>query len=187
MSAELTNLLPESRIRAFRKRYFFRLATLALLVLSFLIVLHGLLLIPTYLFVHEETTRGRAQLSMLQAAAQTSEEKELTARTTLLKEKIGSLTHLEESTSASAALKAVLAVPRPGVRLTGFMFTAPQQAGQPARMQVIGVALSRDSLRTYATSLGALPFVTSADLPISAYAKESDIDFTVTLSGSLKP
>ncbi len=54
-------------------------------------------------------------------------------------------------------------------------------------MTVSGMAATRDALRQYATALGGLPYVSKADLPISAYAKDSDITFTITLTGTLTP
>ncbi len=49
------------------------------------------------------------------------------------------------------------------------------------------MAQTRDALRGYVEALNQLPYVSKADLPISAYAKESAIPFMVTLTGSLQP
>jgi len=186
MSAELTNLLPEGRRKRLRRQYFLRIATVALLLLTILTVLHGVLLLPTYLYARNEAIRGRAELASLRASAQSAGESGIAPRAELLKTTAEYLTHLQSAPTASAALRAALQVPRPGITLTGFTFTAPS-GGASARMQITGRASSRDALRQYAAALGRLPFVTSADLPISAYAKETNIDFTVTLSGTLTP
>lgn len=187
MSTELSNLLPEFRKRSFRRQYFLRLGTVVLVALGCLVLLHGVLLLPTYLYARNEVARGTAELAALNASADTAGEVVLTERKKTLSTTAESLARLQESPTASAALRAALAVPRPGVILTGFTFTAPTAPNAPARMQLTGTAASRDALRQYAAALGTLPFVSSADLPISAYAKETDIDFTIALSGTLRP
>ena len=187
MSNELTNLLPEFRKRSFRRQYFLRLGTATLVALEFLVLLHGILLLPTYLYARNEVARGTAALAALNASADTAGEAALAARKETLNATATNLSKLKDAPTASAALRAALAVPRTGITLNGFTFTAPAAANTPARMQLTGVAASRDTLRQYAAALGTLPFVTNADLPISAYAQETDIDFTITLSGTLRP
>lgn len=185
MHNRLTNLLPTGRIRAVRREYFLRLAIVALSMLSLLIVAHALLLIPTYLFAREEAARIEANIA--QGGGPTSqEEQEVQVRTQMLVATSIELAELASQPTASTAIRSVLGVPHPGVRITGFTFTAPQ-AEDAARLQVTGIANSRDQLRQYASALEQLPFVAQADLPISAYAKETDISFTITLSGTLIP
>lgn len=186
MPSELTNLLPEFRKRNFRRQYFLRLGTAVLVALAGLTFLHAILLLPTYLYARNEVTHSTAALVAVNASADTAGEADLAARKAALNATAMNLSKLKDAPTASAALRAALAVPRPGIALNGFTFTAPA-SNQPARMQLTGVAASRDTLRQYAAALDALPFVTNADLPISAYAKETDIDFTITLSGTLRP
>ncbi|HEY4489026.1 MAG TPA: hypothetical protein VJA87_00915 [Candidatus Paceibacterota bacterium] len=186
MSTELTNLLPERRKKRLRRQYFLRLGTVALLLLTVLTVFHGVLLMPTYLYARNEVVRGRTELANLSASAQNTGESGIAPRQELLKTTAENLAHLQSTPTASTAMKAVLQVSRLGISLTGFTFTAPS-GSTSARMQVTGIASSRDALRQYAAALGQLPFVTSADLPISAYAQEANIEFTITLSGTLRP
>jgi len=167
--------------------YFLRLATVALSLLTLVIVLNALLLLPSYLYARGEAERGRNELAALTASSQSSEEAEITARTEALRGTAVHLARLETAPAATAALRAVLQVPRPGLTLRGFTYTAPPAPEQHARLGISGVAASRDALRQYVAALDALPFVEKAELPISAYAKESDIAFTVTLSGPLRP
>ena len=187
MSSQLTNLLPETRKRAFRRQYFLRLGTAVLVLLALLALLHGIMLLPTYFYARHEVLRGSADLATLKASARDAGEAEVATRTQNLAASAANLARLESVPAASAALRAALDVPRPGIALTGFTFTAPAAANAPARRQISGMAGSRDALRRYAAALESLPFVASADLPISAYAKERDIDFTITLSGTLQP
>jgi Tfp pilus assembly protein PilN len=186
MYPELTNLLPARRIRAFRRGYFIRLAVLLLVMLSGITILSAGLLAPSYFYAHGEIARQTQQLNGLDASLQTSEEKQVRVRLAQLADNVTYLDRLATTTTASAAIGALLQVPHAGISLSGFTF-APPSGIATGRMTLSGVAASRDALQAYALALGQLPFVSKADLPISAYAKDTDIQFTITLSGTLRP
>ena len=54
--------------------------------------------------------------------------------------------------------------------------------GVGGKVVLIGVASTRQTLQAYTDTLENLLHI-SVDLPISAYAKESDIPFSISLSG----
>jgi hypothetical protein len=187
LSSELTNLLPRSSVRGLRREYFVRLFTVGLLLATVVVVIHGVLLIPAYLYAHSEVVREQGELAEVAASSTSAEERQINQKVATVKNDIAYLGRLSTQPAASAAVRALLGVAHPGIKLTGFSFTAPATAGGSAKMDVTGTAATRDSLRTYVEALDQLPYVSKADLPISAYAKESDIPFTVTLSGTLRP
>lgn len=186
MSSELTNLLPPERLRRLKHLYFLRLATVGMLVLSGVAIVHGVLLLPSYLYVHQEVNEKQAELTSLTASLENAEEKEVSARVKELSEDSAYLGRLASTPAGSTAIRALLDVPRAGIVLYGFTYSAPA-AKKPASMTVSGRAASRESLRSFEEALSKEPYITSTDLPISAYAKERDIDFTITLTGSLMP
>jgi len=49
-------------------------------------------------------------------------------------------------------------------------------------LSVSGTAANREALRTYQLALQGAPFTLTAALPVSAYAKDSDIAFTITIT-----
>ncbi|MES2931754.1 MAG: hypothetical protein V4682_03620 [Patescibacteria group bacterium] len=181
MELELTNLLPEERIRSLRRVYFIRLAVVAVLLLSGVTLVHGVLLLPSFMYLRNQVGERTASLAALTTTLAGSEEKEISARVATLAEDSAHLARLSSVPKASAAIRAISALPRSGIRLTGFSF-APKE-GAEAEMSVSGVATTREALRTFEQSLADQPFITSADLPISAYAKERDISFTISLIG----
>ncbi len=187
MHPELTNLLPASFIRDLRHGYFLRVLTVGIFLAVFLVLVHGLLLIPSYLYASSRVASEQKDLDALTNSLQTSEEKEASTRIAALRTNVTYLSRLGTLPRASATVRSLLAVPRSGIRLGGFTFTAPATAADAGKMSLMGVATTRDSLRLYTLALQQLPFVASVDLPISAYAKESDIPFTITLTGSLLP
>lgn len=185
MTSECTNLLPEERVRAFRQLYFLRIAVVSLLLASGVIIVHGVLLLPTYLYLSGAVQERTLALASLSDTLAGSEEQEIQARVAALSEDAAYLARLAETPKASAAVSAVMALPRPGVTLTGFSF-APSASGG-ATMALTGQASTRETLRAYEDTLKAASFVKTVDLPISAYAKERDIGFTVMLSGPFLP
>jgi len=187
-TSQLTNLLPRRAVRALRREYFVRLVTVALALGVVAVFIHGVLLVPSYLYARTEVAREQGDLDRINASSSSAEEKEIAAQVSSVKADIAYLNRLGTAATASGAVKAVLAVPHPGITLSGFTFTAPtSQKGSQASMTVSGTASTRDALRQYASALGQLPYVSNADLPISAYAKDSAIPFTITLTGTLTP
>lgn len=184
--SELTNLVPTSKLRGLRREYFVRLTSVALALATFVVVIHGILLMPAYLYAHTQAAREQAELDRLAASATTAQERAIKEQIGAVQSDITYLGRLGTLPTASGAIRDVLAVPHPGIKLSGFTFTAPSATAQ-AQMTVTGTASTRDALRAYVTSLSQLKYVSKADLPISAYAKDSAIPFTVTLTGSLLP
>lgn len=180
MDDNLTNLLPASAQRAFRREYLVRLATVAGTLGLALLVAHAALLFPTYLYGTANASAKQAELDTLKASHATAEEREIAERLGQLRTDIKHLERLATLRTGSSLLRETLNVPRPGIRLTGFT-VARGQDETPDAMTVSGVALSRDSLRAYVSALEASPSITGAELPISAYAKERDIPFTITV------
>lgn len=186
MAKELINLLPPERATATRREYFVRLGVVSLLLLAAALVVHGVLLLPSYLYLHQQVVDRQARVASLDAALTGSEGQQVNARVETLDANATYLARLSNAASASASIRTVLSTPHTGIRLIGFTY-APPLGAAPGRIGVTGIADTRESLRRYDAALAALPFVISADLPISAYAKESDIEFTITLTGPLTP
>lgn len=178
----LTNLLPTERQDRLRREYFYRLAVLGVAALTLLALLHGAMLIPSYGYLREQLAVRQSYADQLAAALEAAEERSVDARISALKDDAAHLLTLAAAPSTSAALRAVLAVPRSGVALSGFSYAPP--VASEGSMTIRGTAISREALRSYHVALSALPGVASAELPIGAYAEETDITFAMTLTGS---
>lgn len=184
MMSDRTNLLPKDRLRALQQTYFLRLAVVSLMVLAGVLVVHGVLLLPSYLYLDGQVKERTSTLAHIEAQLAQNEEKEVRARIASLTADAAYLARLGEVSKASTAVSSIVAVPRSGIRLTGFSF-APTEEG--ATMTVTGTATTREALRAYESVLSEQAYITSAVLPISAYAKDSNIPFTITLTGPFLP
>ena len=185
MYRELTNLIPTERSRAFRQEYFRRLTAVALVVAAILIGVHGVLLAPSYIYFKEQLQAKRTQLALLEGSLTSVEEQEVSTRLANLESDMNHLNRLEQQPSMGALMRAILEVPRAGITLSSFSFTPGE--GEESTLVMTGSAATRTALREYNLNLSGLPFVSKVDLPISTYAKETDLPFTITLSGTLTP
>lgn len=185
MHTELTNLLPNDRIRSFRHEYFFRLLTVFMVACGLLVFAWGALLFPSYIYLSTTIAAKNKTITALGDAFQNADQHAADAELSALVNNAAYLNSLSKVSGASAALAAILAVPRPSIRVTGFSFVPPR-GNVAGTLIVSGVAASRDALRSYNLALGTVPGVVSADLPVSAYAKESNIAFTITLTGTFQ-
>jgi Tfp pilus assembly protein PilN len=183
MSTELINLLPASKRKILRREYFIRVGTLALLLLALTVVLSGVFMVPTYIFLNQQVSSENFELQRL-SKSQTTEEQQEQQESVALQTEAAQLTKDGSAPTASALIQTLLAVPHSGIAIQGFIYT-PTTATQKGTMAITGTASTRETLRNYDESLSSLPFVTNADLPISDYASESNIDFTITLTGSI--
>lgn len=181
MHPELTNLLPEERIRLLRKDYFIRLLTVGVALGIILVVAMGILLLPTHLYLQQQSDTKQRQLAVVEAGLAASDEVQLEARLKALSGNAALLTTLSSTPTASAVVSTLLSVSSPGITLSGLLFTAGK-GGVPGTLAVTGTADTRDHLRAYQLAILATPFAKSADLPISAYASDSNIGFTITIT-----
>ncbi len=186
MLSSLTNLLPADRARVIKRLYFVRLATVSILMLSIVGGVTTLLLLPSYLYLHQEVLDRKGELDRITTRLAGSQESGTAARMTALKKDVEGLTTLSTTPAGTTAFVALLNVARPGIVIRGLTYTAPVNGGL-ARITLSGTAGTRESLRRYILALSNLPYVSKADLPISAYAQETDIDFTATLTGVFIP
>lgn len=180
----LTNLLPSDRVRALSGEYVLRVLTLLAGTVVVLALIHAALLLPSYVYLSEEVQTRTEHLADFSAALGSSEERLLSERSAAIEADAQALLQVAGLARTAPVLEELLKVAHPGVRITGFSLS-PSLEGGEAKMSVTGVAVARDSLRRYYQSLSSLSFVSSADLPLSVYAAEAEIPFTIQLTGTL--
>jgi hypothetical protein len=185
MFSELTNLLPKDLLAAFHRDYYLRVAVVAVSMVAVLVVIHGVLLIPSYLYVQQQLGVQKEALARLAQAKVSDTENQLNQRLGNISSEATYLSGLSKTPTSSGVIQAILAVPRPGIQISGFSF-ASQKGAQPS-LQITGVASTRETLRSYDQALSALPFVSNVNLPISDYAQANNINFSIDLTGTLLP
>jgi hypothetical protein len=142
-----------------------------------LIGVGALLLLPTYIFLSGNLQEKQSRLTNIQSSLSSSEETNLPARLTALSNSATTIIALSKKPSPSDAVRGMLSISRPGIRLSAFTYT-PGTAS--STLLVTGTAETRDALRNYQIALQNMPSVTSAKLPVSVYAQDTEIPFTIT-------
>lgn len=181
MRHELTNLLPIERQRVLARDYYLRLGTVITLLLTAITLIAGVLLLPTYVLLSGSSSAKEVRLANIKSTVSSADDIALSARLAALSNNVATLTALSGAPSASTIIRTILVVSRPGIKLSGFDYTPPVDKNL-GTLVVTGTSLTRDALRNYQLALQNVPFIRSADLPISAYAKDADIAFTITIT-----
>lgn len=179
MNDGLTNLLPLDRQRSLSREYMLRVGVVAAVLATILSLVAGLLLVPTHILLSQSATTKKAHLVNIESVLSSSNEKALSAQLARLSRDATMLLALGKTQSPTAVVRETLAVSHPGVALSGFSYS-PAVEKIPGTLAVIGTAISRDALRKYQLALQKVDFVAAANLPVSAYAKDTDISFTIT-------
>ncbi len=177
------NLLPPERLQELVSSYYARLAVAGLVLVTGVVIASGALLFASHVYLRDTLAVKEASLGHSGEEA-TAEQSLLKARTATLASRARFLASVAQGRSTSALLRDVLAVPRSGITLVGFNYT-PAAGSKPGTLLLSGTARSRDELHGYQLALMAEPFAATVDLPVGAYAKDTNISFT--LSMSLKP
>src|ERR1700747_2052501 len=111
MTVELTTLLPEERQPRAQTEYYVRLATVALCTLTGIIVLGIVLLTPSFLYLHNEIQARQVRINGLDQNLATPNGQSANTELASLSASAMYLTRLASTTTTSAALRAVLAIP----------------------------------------------------------------------------
>lgn len=181
MYKELTNLLPPERKRKYVREYILRIGVVSIVLVTGLVFIAGVLLIPTYVFLVKSIGAKETRLASIESTLSSSDEAALSARLATLSRDAATLTALASTSPSSGVMYAVLPIPHPSVVLSGFVYT-PTANKVPGTLTISGTAKTRDALRNYQLALQKAPFVHSAEVPVSAYTKDIDIAFSVSIT-----
>ncbi len=184
MSVDRLDLLPEDRRQKIRRAYVVRVGTVAAVLAVVLVVAAAALLVPTHLYLASALSARTARLASIESTISSADQTALGKRLAALQTDAGEIAMLSDTPSASTVVRTVLAIGRLGVSLTGVNYI-------PLRgtLTLSGIAATRNDLRAYQLALANTPGFLTADLPVSSYAKDHDIPFTiaVTLATSTTP
>lgn len=181
MNTVRTNLLPPSRLQALSRDYVLRLGVIGLLLMTVLVFVAGLLLVPMYVFLTVNLGAKEASLARVDSAKMSSGESAIADRLTELSKNMGLIAAHKTTPPAIGSIGAVLSIAHPSVTISGIGYERGASTKQ-IKMTVSGTAATRDALRNYLRTLQTASFIRSADLPVSAYAKNMDIPFVITIA-----
>lgn len=181
MPNERTNLLPSDRQQALAREYLLRVGVVIAILATALTLSAAALLIPTYVLLEGSATAKNTRLANAASTLSSADEKALSERLAALSANAAVLISLSNAPSVSATVRSVLDVPHPGITISGFSYEPSSDAGS-GEMLLSGASATRDALRNYQLALQGASFARSAILPVSAYAKDANIPFTITVT-----
>src|SRR5579872_6786780 len=127
MDSDRINLLPAARLEGLRRQYLYRLATVALLMLTALVIIHGVLLYATHIYLASEVKARTAELASVTVTTTSSESAALDARLAAITKEAALITALPAAPSAASLITAIEAISRSGITLSRFVY---QPTGQ---------------------------------------------------------
>lgn len=181
MNGNLINLIPENEMRTLRRTYRLRLATVACALGTVVTIVASALIVPTYLYLSSAEKSKNMQLAAIEANLSSSEESALAKRLSALETDAKTIAALSAAPSTSAIVRELLTVPRANIILSGLTYQ-PAAGSRAGTLAVTGTAATRNDLRAYQLALMSDRTFVAADLPVSAFAKDNAIPFTITLT-----
>ena len=173
------NLIPEEKKKKLEKEYTLRLSATATIFLGSICLVALILLIPSYVISNSRLKEAQKKndalisaLSLSNTKSATDVLKTISADSDALK---GTLQY-----PALASLIETIATSKPeGIVINSIDFSS---GSSPDTVTLGGVASTRDSLVAFSGLFQSNPLFQNASLPISDFAKDRDIDFSLTLS-----
>jgi hypothetical protein len=180
------NLLPFEEKKKLKREYKHRLVVVALLILIIAEGILAVLLVPTIILVtsHEEDLKTR--LSEYGALAEEGTGGSFNA---LLKETTEKLTELSpeknKALPTEAIIKIVEAKPK-GVHVERFTYKAGKDFST-GDIVIEGKSDTREALLLFRKALEGVPGFTTVKLPVSNFAQEKDIPFSMSVIAAFGP
>ena len=165
MPEELTNMLSKTRQVALVRDYYFRLGVVVVAVFISIGIVASILLVPTYLFLVRSGQAKESHLANIQSTLVSYKDDALSTNLNTLLKESDVITALSRMPSASAVMRLALALPHPGIALSGLTYT-PALGKHPGVLALSGIAQTRDALQKYQLALQGSSFAVSAGLSV---------------------
>jgi len=173
----MINLIPPQARSQITAEYWVRVVTVWLFLLAVIAVLAGAFLLPSYVLVTSQVRSFAAQAEIAKALVA---EGDGTARVLVVaSEQARLLLEIEKTERFTTIIEAVKAAASNGIELNGYDFSRTTNAIAP--VQVSGTAITRQAFATFRDALLEQSTIATVNLPISNFAKDRDIDFSLTL------
>jgi Tfp pilus assembly protein PilN len=165
-----------------------RLVTVAAVMGAVLAGASAALLVPTYTYLLQAERASNMRLADASKNLAAVEETDLAKRLQTLEGDATAIAALATTTTGSSLVRTLLTVPRAGVVLSDIEYS-PAAGGRAGTVAVSGIAATRNDLRAFELALESVKSIAAANLPVSSYAKDQNLPFTilVTLSTTTKP
>jgi len=177
------NLLPQIQKDTLLREYRSRLVIAALVLVALALVIASVLLVPSILLSSQKEESATRRFEALRSRTGRGDEKELERVLRESKSVLALLRHEAPKTLFHELLMSMVAVKTSHVSLVNFSFT-PSEAGT-FQADVSGIAKDRAGLVAFVKALEQTGFFEAVTAPISDFAKDTNIEFSVHITGAL--
>lgn len=174
-------LLPDSEKKSLKMEYFFRLGTVVLSMISILLIVADVFIVSSCFVLKDEQNFLEEQIvTMKKTFDSTGNQQYLDSVLNSTKTNLIKLLPLESLTYPTDVISSALSGKKQGVHIQGIVFT--RNDDQTLKLQLIGVSSNRDTLISFVNNLKKNPLFIDTDLPVSNLAKNTNVDFNLTLT-----
>jgi uncharacterized protein (UPF0333 family) len=177
-SKNMFNLLPLIEKKFISAEYTRRKMTVVLAFLLFLIVIAAVFLVPSFIISQFRLSEVSQTVSALQANNSIQNQAALKDKIHMANKKVATLSMGTSSAPVTSVLEGIASEKTADIKITSFSLTREGAAS----LTLKGTAATRESLLSFANKLKADTAYKKVDLPISNFAKDENIGFTVTLT-----
>lgn len=180
-SQPLINVLPDEEKKNLRRNYWIRFFTILLNFIALISAVATLLLFPSYFFSQAKENLAESKLEIFN-----KENPELVVNNIYkiisdTNSKLETLNKEEPPYKVNdKVLSNILSSRTSGIKFSQILFN--KKINGPSVLEVRGVAINRNSLRNFKTSLDNNPSFSEVNLPISNFLEKSDLIFTISIT-----
>ncbi len=172
-------LLPENHRKKLIREYRLRLAIMFFLSLNILAVCALIFFIPVYTKVHWLQKNASFVENNLESNIKSENNPSVSKAVEDIKSNMN-IAALDNRSAVSPII-AVIQVKNSGIAITSFVYSYNSSGSSLA---VSGVATDRQALTDFKNNLESQKIFETVDLPISNFAKDSDLPFSLTVTGT---
>lgn len=192
----MTNLLPDSYKEKILKEYSHRRLIVSLIMLSLIGIISAIALFPSYVVVQKQLGEAKDRLGQIEAIA---EENEINKHINRLRE-ANDLASALEPPSAEVryyvVTNSILENKNFGISIESMSFNIQQTSSEnegegqkglekkQVRISISGIAENRDALIEFEKSMKGISYIDRVELPVSNFAAQNDINFSMELFGN---
>jgi Tfp pilus assembly protein PilN len=176
----MANLLPKEERRRGEREYILRITSVSLFLFLVLVLFGIVLLLPSYFFSELQGRSVKERSELISRTISLREQDASSIILTATKQKVEELTRAQAQVSQITLIKTITGNLTPEVTISRFFYTRAESGNT---VKIFGNATSREALTMFLEKLKQEELFTRVDLPVSSFARDADIDFSITLSG----
>lgn len=179
----MLELLPNVQKKSIKKEYFLRFLVV---MLSFSLtagILFLVSLLPSYFLLSVKENSVSQEFENKKKSASAALDEDLLSAVKISKEMLALLKLVDGKFSMRDSIVKIISKKNSGIRIDGVSMNHSKD--EQYRISLRGTSKNRELLKSFAESLKAEKEFSGVDLPISNFAKISDIDFNITLNISI--